>query len=164
MYQPTVWEDHVSSRPGIYKISPYNEAVQEYTIEEAGAPMVQGTPQDMAHFNHMERGTFEAILIGNENTRLLCQALRDLDGVRGLAIDVTLTNSMEYPFNNSQTTVVLPILRNANDYYVIPEVVSYSGGFVGSFAITDKLVNGFKVAHSGSASSVIVRLHVIGGM
>ena len=106
----------------------------------------------------------QCLMIGAEHTRILTQAMREIDGVKGLLVDVTLTNTQAYPFNNSVKTVQLPALRNTRDYFVIPEVVEAAGGFVGDFSVTDKLLNGFKIAYSGSASSVKVRCHVVGGM
>ncbi len=81
-----------------------------------------------------------------------------------LDINVTLTNTQAYPFNDSQQTVQIENARDNTDYYVIPEVISYSGGAVGDLEVTDKLVNGFKIAFTGSASSVVVVCHVIGGI
>ena len=76
---------------------------------------------------------------------------------------VTLTNTQEYPFNNSVKTVSLPQGRNHVDYTVTAEVVEYSGGFPGEIIISAKLQNGFKVAFTGSAKSVTVKLYVKGG-
>ena len=87
-----------------------------------------------------------------------------LDNVEETAIDVALTNSQTYPHNNSQKTVAFETYRNKTDYYVYPEVIASSGGNVGDVVISDKLVNGFKVAYTGSATSATVRCHVFGGM
>ena len=76
---------------------------------------------------------------------------------------MTLTNSQEYPFNNSVQTVPLSKARNHTDYTVIAEIAEYSGGFVGDIVVTDKLTNGFKVAFDGSASSVKLKIYVKGG-
>ena len=43
-------------------------------------------------------------------------------------------------------------------------VMSVSGGAVGDIEFTDKLLNGFKVAYTGSAKSVTMDLYVRGGM
>ena len=53
--------------------------------------------------------------------------------------------------------------RNTVDYTVTAEVVEYSGGFPGEIVISAKLLNGFKIAHTGSAKSVTVKLYVKGG-
>lgn len=49
------------------------------------------------------------------------------------------------------------------DYIVETEIVDYTGGFPGDIVITDKLLNGFKMAHTGSAKSVTVKIYVKGG-
>ena len=157
------WKDRVVEHPNRYAENSVGGGMVDL-VPAPGTVREEGTPQNAANFNDMDLAAFEAMLIGNENTRLLLQAMRDIDGLKGQTIDVTLTNAQKYPFNNSQATVALPALRNTNGYYVVPEVVSYSGGFVGDFTVSDKLLNGFKLAYSGSASSVSVRCHVIGGM
>ena len=81
-----------------------------------------------------------------------------------LDISVTLTNSQAYPFNDSQDTVQITSPRDNTNYYVIPEVISYTGGAVGDIEVTDKLVNGFKIAFTGSATQVVLKCHVIGGV
>lgn len=207
------WKDHVAQYPSRYAESSLGGGMVQLT-PEPGTVRQEGTPQNAANFNKMDLAAFEAMLIGNENTRLLLQAMLDhaalvkrmdqyeetdtekfeelkaqvaleisesvmigmenvrvlahamrgIDGVKGLLVDATLTNSQAYPFNNSQKTVQLPALRNTKDYFVIPEVTEASGGCVGDFLITDKLLNGFKIAFTGSATSVAVRCHVVGGM
>ena len=207
------WKDHVVQYPNRYAESSLGGGMVQLT-PEPGTVRTEGTPQNAANFNRMDLAAFEAMLIGNENTRLLLQtmldhaalvsrmdqyeetdtakfealkeqlgleisesvmigmenarvlahAMRGIDGVKGLLVDVALTNSQAFPFNNSQKTVQLPALRNTKDYFVIPEVTEATGGFVGDFSVTDKLLNGFKIAYSGSATSVKVRCHVVGGM
>ena len=127
-------------------------------------PIEPGTLIDQDHLNNMEEGIFEAHEMSMSAIMSLVQAKRDIEGVKGLEVTKTLTNSQTYPFNNSKTTVALPALRNNNGYYVIVEVVSASGGAVGEFIVSDKLLNGFKLEYTGSASSVSVRCMVIGGM
>ena len=77
---------------------------------------------------------------------------------------VTLTNSQVYPFNNSVKTIQLKTPRNYKTYLITAEVTSVSGGAVGDIEFTDKLLNGFKVAYTGSAKSVTMDLYVRGGM
>lgn len=123
-----------------------------------------GTLIDQDHLNNMEEGIFEAHEMSMSAIMSLVQAKRDIEGVKGLEVTKTLTNSQTYPFNNSKTTVALPALRNNNGYYVVVETVSATGGAVGEFIVSDKLLNGFKLEYTGSASSVSVRCMVIGGM
>lgn len=75
---------------------------------------------------------------------------------------VSLTNSEAFPFNNSQTTVSLPQARETTNYIVLTEVTAFSGN-VGEVAISDKLVNGFKIGYNGSASSATIKYTVVGG-
>lgn len=81
-----------------------------------------------------------------------------------VVIESTLTNSQKYPFNNSKTTLQISPNRSDTAYRVEVEVLETVGGAVGDIEITDKLVNGFKIAYTGSATSVKVRCHVKGGM
>lgn len=75
---------------------------------------------------------------------------------------VTLTNSKAFPFNNSIKSVNLVNERASTDYIVTTRVTAFTGN-VGEIEISDKLVNGFKIAHTGSASSVTVGYMVTGG-
>lgn len=76
---------------------------------------------------------------------------------------VNLTNSQEYPFNNSVQTVSLQTERLNTNYEVFPEVIS-STGTVKNVYISDKQVNGFKIKFTGSATAASIRYVVRGGM
>ena len=76
---------------------------------------------------------------------------------------LTLTNSEQYPFNNSLNTVALKAERNNTEYAVTAEVLEYRGGCVGNIEVTEKLENGFKIAHTGSAEEVKLKITVKGG-
>lgn len=75
---------------------------------------------------------------------------------------VTLTNSQEFPFNNSKRTVPLQTAQANTDYLVVTEIVDFTGN-VGDIVVTDKMTNGFAIQHTGSAASVEVDYFVIGG-
>lgn len=156
------WQDHVVEFPGRFIEEDLGNGKVQLT-PDPGTIRQQGTPQNASNFNTMDLAAFEAMLIGNENTRMLMQTIRGLEGVKGVTVDVTLNNSQVYPFNNSKATVTLPSLRNTSDYYVIPETLE-ANGEVGEYEVSEKLLNGFKLEFSGSATSVKVRCHVIGGM
>lgn len=156
------WQDHVVEYPGRFTEEELGNGIVVLT-PAPGEVRKQGTPQNATNFNAMDLAAFEAMLIGNENTRMLMQTIRDLDGMKGLTVDVTLTNSQYYPFNNSKATVAISALRNTSNYYVIPETLE-ADGEVGDYEVSEKLLNGFKLAFTGSATSVRVRCHVIGGM
>ena len=157
------WKDEQVEYPNRYAETDLGDGLKEL-VRQPGEVREEGTPQNAANFNTMDLAAFEAMLIANENTRLLLQSMRDIDSLKGLTIDVPMTNTQAYPFNGSLKTVALPVLRNTADYNVVPEIISHSGGFVGDFVISDKLLNGFKIAYTGSATAVSVRCHVIGGM
>ncbi len=75
---------------------------------------------------------------------------------------VTLTNTLPFPFNDSKQSVALsPSLPDKN-YAVIAQIASATGN-AGEVEVSDKLVNGFKLSTTGSASSVVVDYIVIGG-
>ena len=73
-------------------------------------------------------------------------------------------NDLPWPFNNKEHSVGLKNLRNNTNYGVDIEVVSYSGGQIGSFEILGRAKNGFKILHNGSATAVTVTIRVTGGM
>ncbi len=75
---------------------------------------------------------------------------------------VTLTNTKQYPFNNSARTVALRSEQSDTDYFVLTQTIR-SEGETGELRVYDKAVNGFRVAFSGSARSAEVRYLVIKG-
>lgn len=156
------WKDHVVEYPNRFTQS---ESGGYTTLEKApGTIQQQGTPQNATNFNTMDLAALEAMLMASENTRNLIHMSDSMLGIQGEVIETTLTNTQEYPFNNSQKTLQLTTPRNTKDYTVTPEVVSVSGGAVGDFEISDKLLNGFKIQYTGSADSVTVRCYVRGGI
>lgn len=163
MYVPTDWKDEVVEHPNRYRETVNGDGSVEH-IPDPGEKLQEGTPQSATNFNHMEKGIFEAHEMCAENTRILRSSGQKLDGIVGDIIQVTLTNSQEYPFNNSLKTVQLSVPRNNKDYTVAPEIVSRSGGAVGDIIFSDKLLNGFKVEFTGSAKTVVLNLYVRGGM
>lgn len=164
MFIPTLWEDEVVEHPYRYKETDNGDGTIEHT-PDPGEVFSEGTPQNAANFNHLERfGTFMAIEMANETVRMLMSTRRELEGIVGEKIEVTLTNTQEYPFNNSQKMVQFPESRNNMDYTIEPEIVSRTGGEVGDILFSDKLLNGFKVAYSGSATKVVLNLYVRGGI
>lgn len=76
---------------------------------------------------------------------------------------VTLQNTEAFPFNNSQVTVPISVERDNQNYLVDYEVTEATGN-VGDIIVSAKLVNGFKIEHTGSATSVTVKYQVLGGM
>jgi hypothetical protein len=162
-YKRTTWQDHVTEYSNRYNETTNPDGSITHTPVE-GEVIQQGTPQNAANFNNMEEGIFAADQLATEAARMAKVNSRVLDAVKGEAISTTLTNSQKYPFNNSQKTVSLTQKKTTNDYVVEIELVSATGGGVGDFVVTDKLLNGFKLAFTGAASSVSVICHVKGGI
>ncbi len=75
---------------------------------------------------------------------------------------VTLTNTLDFPFNDSKQTVSLVAVQPSNRYAVITRIASSTGN-AGEVEVSDKLVNGFKLNTTGGASSAVVEYIVIGG-
>lgn len=162
MYKPKLWQDHVTEFENRYTESRNDDGTITHTPVE-GEVIQQGTPQNAQNFNHMEDGISNA---GELAALMAVEAIHQQQETRDIAgetMEVTMTNTLEYPFNNSVKTVSLPQTRNHVDYTVAAEVVEYSGGFPGEIVISAKLINGFKVAFTGSAKSVTVKLYVKGG-
>ena len=155
MYQKQHWQDHVTTPGSLFTITDHGDGT--YTITPAGKVMQQGTPQDQAHFNNMEEGIFDA----HTAVALLLNYARQnsWEIENGTA---QLTNSMQFPFNGSQKSVALAITKESADYIVLTEVVATDGN-VGEIVVSDKLINGFKLAFTGSATAVTVKYTVIGG-
>lgn len=162
MYEEKLWLDHVTEFEDRYREQTNADGTITH-IPVEGEVLQQGTPQNAQNFNHMETGISEAHALAG----LLVisaihhnQAMRD---TQGEVYYVVLDNSEEYPFNNSKKTIPLRTQRNNVNYTIQPEIVAVSEGFMNGIEITDKLVNGFKVAFTGSAKQVALKLFVKGG-
>lgn len=163
MRQLVNWKDHVVEFPGRYEIQDLGNGLA-MLIPSPGKTKQQGTPQNGTNFNTMDYAALEAMLMASENNRKLLMVESTLGGIVGEKIQLTLTNTQQYPHNNSKKTVQLAASRNNMDYTVECEVVSVTGGAVGEFEFSDKLLNGFKIAFTGSAKSVVVNCYVRGGI
>lgn len=76
---------------------------------------------------------------------------------------ITLKNTQKFPFNDSVATAPIDVQRENVNYLVDYHVVS-SKGNVGDIIVSDKLLNGFKVEFTGSATEVVLKYQVLGGM
>jgi hypothetical protein len=155
MYDWTTWLDHVTDPSNRYTLVDNGDGT--FTIARAGTVMQQGTPQDQVRFNNIEGGIVDAHLAVN----LLLNYARQMSWEIETGT-VTLTNSDAAPFNNSVRTISLTKKKESTAYVVITEITANVGN-VGEIVVTDKLINGFKIAHTGSAPSVSVKYTVIGG-
>lgn len=156
------WKDQVCEFPNRFK---HNVDGDKVTLEkDPGTIKQQGTPQNATNFNRMDLAALEAMLMSAEAMRMLLRQSEELKGITGEVIEATLTNSQIYPHNNSTKTLQIVTPRNTKDYTITVEVVNVTGGAAGEFEISDKLLNGFKIKYTGSASSVTVRCYVRGGI
>lgn len=141
MYQKTDWVDVIKDAQG--------NVVQQGTVFSA----------EIA--NKSEKGIFESYVLTDVLIQEMQQRKRELDNAIFEIGTITLTNSLVYPFNNSQVTISLKKPRNTTDYTVL---VEFSGSNVGDVIVSGKQLNGFKIEYTGSASSVTVKYYVRGGM
>lgn len=162
MYEATLWKDHVTEYEDRY-IETKNDDGTINHIPVEGEIIQRGTPQNATNFNHIEEGVTNAGELASLLAITTMQQARSIENMIGEVITTTLTNSQTYPFNNSVKTVALAKERNHNDYTVEVEVLEVTGGFAGDIVISEKLVNGFKIATTGSATSVKVKIYVKGG-
>jgi hypothetical protein len=143
------------------------------TFTRAGTVVQQGTNQDDEHFNNIEVGlsdaeTAAALLLFAQVQKNRETEEREI-ALEGEAVGetktVTLQNTATCPFNStldSPATVALSQVRK-NLFYTVEAVVDSADGMVGDIHITDKALNGFKVAYDGSGKSVTITLKIKGG-
>ena len=165
MYPVTIWVDETDEFEDRYTETLNDDGTITHT-KVRGTVLVVGTPQDAAHFNNQEAGIYDA----HAASLLLVNALRQLgwrvEDLEKATVQetgtVTLTNTLEFPFNDSKKTVALTNVRDNLNYIVV--VVSKTGnGNIGEIEISDRQVNGFKIEFTGSAPSASVTYAVIGG-
>lgn len=161
-YQILVWKDHAVAPGNTYNVT--ENADGTITLTPAGKVVQQGTNMSAVNFNNMEMGIFAANVTAAEAMQLIRLVKDKTEALEGIVVEETLTNSKKYPFNDSLKTIALgnENVRNNKDYTVIVETEA-TDGFVGEINITDKLLNGFKIAYTGSAKSVKVKCYVQGG-
>ena len=161
------WKDHVVEHPNRYQETDLGGGQVEL-VKDPGTVIQQGTPQSASNFNQMDWGILDndmAIRILTQHMMMVDNHLEDLDSETVPETGtITLTNTKRQPFNDSQQTVAFSTVRNDLDYIVEFVVTEFSGGCVGDIIISDKALNGFKVAFDGSAKSVTGKYIVKGGM
>ena len=166
MYPRTYWVDEVDEYEGIFQETDLGGGQVKHD-PVTGQIYVQGTPQDAAHWNNMEDGISDAHIAQQLMINALRQGVWRIEDLeRDTAQEtgtVTLTNSLEFPFNNSIVTVPLTVVRDNLNYVVEVIKVEPTGGPAGEIDVSERQVNGFKMAFTGSASSVKVTYAVIGG-
>lgn len=143
-YTPTPWEDDIYD-------------------EETGELIKEGTPMSRPQFHNMETGIFGGNFMGAVLFLEILQAKRNIVDLEGELIEAQLTNSLNYPFNNSTKTIAFSKERDALTYEVGTEVLSANGP-VGEVLVFDKALNGCKIKYTGSATAVTIRCFIRGGM
>lgn len=170
MYNQTEWKDHVTEFPNRRTITANPDGTSE-VVKAQGTVIQQGTPQSGTNFNNGENGiqdahtAFQVVLqYFIQFERWVRQKVADYAAEFLNEIQtVTLTNTEKFPFNTSQITVTMVTSRNTLNYDVSWEVTA-SNGNVGDITVTDKQLNGFKIAYDGSATSVTLKIRIKGGM
>ncbi|WP_339060100.1 hypothetical protein [Tepidibacillus marianensis] len=143
----------------------------EIVDQNTGVVIQEGTLQSAANFNTGEYGTEDAQAAFAIFLQYYLQYERE---ARAKNVNyeaeflnevqtITLTNSQKFPFNNSLYTVSLVTPRKTLNYDVSWEVTTANGN-VGDITVTDKQLNGFKIAFDGSATSVTLKIRIKGGM
>lgn len=145
-------------------MNPYNLIFWQDEVKDQNGNLLQeGTLHDEVAMNRMEKGIDQANVLAATILQSVMQHKKALNDLEGEVGEISLTNSEFFPFNNSVQTVALKKNRDTRDYRVIAEIIS-SNGIVGELTITDKQLNGFKIAFSGSAKNVTIKYYVQGGM
>ena len=162
MRDPINFLDHVVEYPGRFQETDLGNNLIQHD-PAPGEIGQEGTPLNAANMNLLDTAALQAIMMGSLNTSLLRQLSDKVEAQAGEQIEVTLTNTQQYPFNNSNKAVQLGTNRNKKNYTVLVEVLSSEGGGVGEILVTNKLLNGFQIAYTGAASSVTVNCIVQGG-
>lgn len=133
-----------------------------HTVDQHGQVIQQGTLMDQDHFNNVEVGISDSYLA--QQISRFKQIQEDYDTLSEVKSVSLAMNALPWPFNNKENTVALSLLREHTDYSVEVEVVSYSGGRLGNIQVKDRALNGFKLLHDGSATTVDVIVRITGGM
>ena len=76
---------------------------------------------------------------------------------------VRLTNTKQYPFNDSAVTVALNAEREDAGYIVFTEAVQPDSCLSGA-RVFDKAVNGFRIELAGAEKTAEIKYYVIGGL
>lgn len=157
-----IWKDHVTQFSNRYR--EVNNADGTITHEAVEGEVIQeGTPQNAQNFNDLEQRVLASGEVAGLALLKVKMAESRIKGLQGEIIETTLTNTKEYPFNNSKKTVALKTPRGNLDYTVNVEADADGAGGVGEIKITDKQLNGFKIEYTGAAKSVSVKCTVQGG-
>lgn len=157
-----IWKDHVTQYSNRYKeVQNADGTITHEAVE--GEVIQEGTPQNAKNFNDLEERVLASGEVANLAFLKVNMAENRIAGLTGEIVEATLTNSKEYPFNNSKKTLALKTPRGNLDYTVVVEASTTDAGGIGEIKITDKQLNGFKIEFTGTAKTVSVKCTVQGG-
>lgn len=164
-YTPIGWKDRIVQRPRTYT-EVMNQDGSRTDTPAPGEVQEQGTQMSATNFNHMDEGIHDDAIAEALLMNYARQSRWRIEDLEKATVQetgsVTLTNTQGFPFNNSKVSVPLTNQRDNLNYIVV--IVSATGaGNVGEIEVSERLVNGFKIEFTGSASSVTVVYAVIGG-
>jgi len=162
MYIPVFWKDRIVEFPRRVAVEDLGNGLKNWT-PAPGEIEERGTQQSGRNFGNMDFGIMENALIAGLVSVNLRLAQASIDDLRGQTLTATLKNSLKYPASNAEQTVSLPRMVNNTDYTVQAEIVEADGP-VEHVEVYGKALNAFKVAYSGSARNVTLKLHVMGGL
>lgn len=162
MYKKTVWQDHVTERPDTYREVQNADGTVTH-IPDEGEIIQQGTPMSATNYNNMEDGIFENNILNSMLIQEVLQHKRVMADLQGETGQKVITNSKEYPFNDSAVTISLAKSRDTLNYSVDTEIVSANGS-IDDIEVYDKQLNGFKLRFTGNAKEVTIKYIVQGGM
>ena len=157
-----IWKDHVTQYSNRYKEVNNADGTVSHEAYE-GEVLQEGTPQNAKNFNDMEQRIFSAGEVASTALLMANFAQKKVNTLEGEIVETTLTNTKEYPFNNSKRTLAFATPKGTLNYTVIVEAQTESTGGIGEIKITDKQLNGFKIEYTGTAKSVDVKCYVQGG-
>lgn len=169
MFELRNWQDEVRTPSNTYTQT--TNADGTVTLTKAGTVIQSGTNENAVNFNAMDEGILDAYIATCINQASEMAKRREVDSrldfceadTKAESGTIALTNSLEFPFNNSVKTVSLSQKRATLNYDVDVWAVE-SNGLPGDLVISDKQLNGFKIAFEGSATAVTIGYKVRGGM
>lgn len=165
IFNPINWKDRIVQRPRTYT-EVHNQDGSRTDTPAPGEIQEQGTQVSATNLNQMDHGIQDAKISVEQILNGLRQTVWRVEDLEKATIqevgEKVLTNTKNFPFNDSKDTVALTNTRENLNYVVV--IVSATGaGNIGDVEVSDRLTNGFKLAFTGSAKSVTVKYAVIGG-
>lgn len=165
IFNPINWKDRIVQRPRTYTEA-YNQDGSRTDTPAPGEIQEQGTQISATNLNQMDHGVQDAKISAEQILIALRQIDWRVEDLEKATVQETgtktLTNTKNFPFNDSKASVALTNTRE-NKNYVVVIVEATGSGNIGEIEVSDRLTNGFKLAFTGSAKSVTVKYAVIGG-